>query len=197
MTDNTKDEYRNKIKEISKKTKISEIYIAKKALELATNEANDKANNQTNKKQAHIGYYLIDKGINQLYDILKYKISRQMNQKDKVKAYLLGISSLTFLIAIGISSLIELNFWTFLLVLIPSSEVSIQIIQYILSKIIKPKPIPKLDFSNGIDKENATMVVIPTIIKNKEKVQELMRKLEVFYLANQSENLYFTLLRRL
>ena len=38
------------------------------------------------------------------------------------------------------------------------------------------------------------MVVIPTILKTKEKVQELMRKLEVFYLANQSPNIYFTLL---
>ena len=38
------------------------------------------------------------------------------------------------------------------------------------------------------------MVVIPTIIKSKEKVKELMKKLEVYYLANKSENLYFTLL---
>ena len=92
---------------------------------------------------------------------------------------------------------IDFTIWSFILFLIPASEVVIQIIQYILSKIIKPKPIPKLDFSDGIDKENTTMVVIPTIVKNKEKVQELMRKLEVFYLANKSENLYFTLLRRL
>ena len=68
------------------------------------------------------------------------------------------------------------------------------IIQYILSKVVKPKPIPKLDFSNGIDEEHKTMVVIPTILKSKEKVQELIRKLEVFYLANQSNNIYFTLL---
>ncbi len=38
------------------------------------------------------------------------------------------------------------------------------------------------------------MVIIPTIINSKEKVQELMKKLEVYYLANKSENLYFTLL---
>ena len=38
------------------------------------------------------------------------------------------------------------------------------------------------------------MVVIPTIIKSKEKVKELMRKLEVYYLANESSNIYFTLL---
>lgn len=38
------------------------------------------------------------------------------------------------------------------------------------------------------------MIIIPTIIKNKEKVKELMQKLEVYYLANKSDNLYFTLL---
>ena len=38
------------------------------------------------------------------------------------------------------------------------------------------------------------MVVIPTIIKNKEKVEELMKKLEVYYIANKSDNIYFTLL---
>ena len=38
------------------------------------------------------------------------------------------------------------------------------------------------------------MVVIPTIIKTKEKAEELMRKLEVFYLANKSDNIYFCLL---
>ena len=57
----------------------------------------------------------------------------------------------------------------FILFLIPSSEFVIQIVQYILSKIIKPKPIPKIDFMDGIDKENTCMVIIPTIIKNKEK----------------------------
>lgn len=87
MTDNTKDEYRNKIKELAKKTKISEIYIAKKALELANNNLNK---DTIVNKEKHIGYYLIDKGVNELYDVLKYKTSRQMNPKDKVKAYLLG-----------------------------------------------------------------------------------------------------------
>lgn len=53
----TKDYYRNVIKELSKKTKISEIYIAKKALELAKNEKNNEKNK--NVKKEHIGYYLI------------------------------------------------------------------------------------------------------------------------------------------
>lgn len=54
--------------------------------------------------------------------------------------------------------------------------------------------IPKLDFTNGIPEEYASMVIIPTIVKSKEKVEEIMKKLEVYYLANKSENIYFTLL---
>ncbi len=187
MDDKTKEYYRNKIKEIAKKTKISEIYIARKALELAQDtEAQD--------KRGHIGYYLIDRGINQLYDILQYKTSRQMSPKDKTRAYLLGIGAFSILVSLGISSLIQFNVLSFVLFLIPASEVAIQLIQYILSKVVKPKPIPKLDFSHGIDEQHKTMVIIPTILKSKEKVQELMKKLEIFYLANQSDNIYFTLL---
>ena len=194
MTNNTKEYYRNKIKEISKKTKISEIYIARKILEIAKSK-------EDGTKQSHIGYYLIDEGINELYDILNCKSSKKMDYKSKAKIFTFTISILSISISLGLSYLLNMhikNIWlfiiSFILFLIPASEISVQIIQYILSKIVKPKVIPKLDFSNGIDKQNSTMVIIPTIVNSKEKVQELMKKLEVYYLANKSENLYFTLL---
>ena len=186
----TKDYYRTKIKEISKKTKISELYIAKKILELAQK-------NDTGTKKAHIGYYLIDKGINETYKILNYK-KREIEEKNKVKIYITSVSILSIIISAIISSFLSTNILiyiiSFLIFLIPASEISVQIIQYILNKTVKPKLIPKIDLSEGINEENTTMVVIPTIIKSKEKVQELMRKLEVYYIANKSENIYFTLL---
>ena len=83
---------------------------------------------------------------------------------------------------------------SFIIFLIPASEIVIQIIQYILSKIVKPKLIPKMDFYKGIDEEHSTFVVIPTILKSREKVKEMMRNLEVYYLANKSDNIYFALL---
>ncbi|MFQ8988726.1 MAG: hypothetical protein ACLR6T_08590, partial [Intestinibacter sp.] len=67
-------------------------------------------------------------------------------------------------------------------------------IQTILGKIVKPKLIPKMYFEKEVPKEYATFVVIPTIVKNADKVKEMMKKLEVYYLANKSENLYFALL---
>ncbi len=194
MDSKTKEYYRTKIKEISRKTKISEIYITRKILEMANTKPEGS-------KQAHIGYFLIDKGIKELYDKLDSKIKMPLDPKEKTKVYIAVTSILGIVFSLGVAMLLNnqiknigLFIITFIVFLIPASEVSIQLVQYILSKIVKPKLIPKMDFSNGIHKENATMVVIPTIVKSKEKVKELMKKLEVYYLANKSPNLYFTLL---
>ena len=192
MDNNTKDYYRNKIKEISKKTKVSEIYIAKKILELAR---------ENNGKKAHIGYYIIDKGIEKTYQELQYKAKKSISGKTKQKLYILISGILSLMLSFAISSILNIhiqNIGIYILsiciFLIPSSEIIIQIMQYILSRFIKPKPIPKIDFSKGIDKENACMVIIPTILKSKQKVEELLQQLEVYYIANQSKNIYFALL---
>ena len=187
----TKDYYRQTIKEIAQKSKISEIYIAKKLLELAENGKG---------KAHHIGYYLFGKNKNILYKKIDCKSQKIMSKEQKVKYYISMIAIFTILISmLLILSLlnrisVECLIIAFLVLIIPVTEFVIQIFQYILSKFVKPKIIPKIDLYNGIDEENKTMVVIPTILKNKEKVKELMKKLEVFYLANKSENLYFCLL---
>ena len=187
----TKEYYRAKIKEIAKKTKISELYISKKILELAKNSL-------SGSKKEHIGYYLIGEGINETYNVLNYK-KKELKEGTKTKIYISVIIIITIIISSVLSALISsqnllIFLISFLIFLIPSSEITIQIIQYVLNKIVKPKLIPKLDFSEGIDEQNSTMVVIPTILKSKEKVKELMGKLEVFYIANKSKNIYFTLL---
>ncbi len=46
----------------------------------------------------------------------------------------------------------------------------------------------------GIPENEATFVIIPTIVDSKEKVKEMFRNLEKDYLANKSQNLYFCLL---
>ena len=196
MDSKSKEYYRNKIKEISRKTKISEIYITRKLLDLA-NKSSIEENKE--EKKNHIGYYLIDEGILELYKELKYKPKINISTKAKTKIYIISIILLSIIISFFMATKLNVkniyvSMISFILFFIPATEIVNQVISYILSKTVKPKLIPKMDFLNGIDKENSTMVVIPTIVKSKEKVQELMEKLEVFYLANKSENLYFCLL---
>ncbi len=203
----TKILYRNSIKEISKKTRISEIYITKKVWQLA-NDAKQEwlknsnlENNEINKKKQHVGYYLIAQGQNELWEKLTGKPKNKISNKNKL------ILALTFIgiINIAISSLFAIYLYKSvhsiilaillgILLLIPNQRVIVQIMQYILGKVIKPKPIPKLDFENGVPKESATFIVVPTILNSKEKVHKLMKNLETYYISNQSDNLYFALL---
>ena len=194
MTYKTKEYYRNEIKELSKKIGISEIYITSKALELANKNKDDK-------KKKHIGYYIIDKGLRELKKELDIKENCLNYPKQKEKLYIgtiIGLTSIFTLLTTTIFINITQNLILYILFLmfsfIPISEIVIKAIQYILSKNVKPKLIPKLDFTNGIPKEFSTMIIMPTILKSKENVQEYLEKLEVYYLANKSENIYFTLL---
>ena len=136
-----------------------------------------------------------------MYKKLQVKPRKILSNNTKVKLYISSITVITIILSV-VTSLNIFNITkskvtgviSFLIFLIPFSELTIKIIEYILSKFIKPKIIPKLDFYNGIDEENTTMVVIPTIIKTKDKIEEIMNKMEVYYLANKSKNLYFCLL---
>ena len=147
----TKENYRNTIKEISKKTKISEMYIAKKVLDLA----NDEYEKNGKTKKAHIGYYLQHTHQNVLFEKLQCKEQKVLTENKKVKLYIFVIAVLTFIIS-GIFAKYypqnTNNMWikvsSFLILLIPVSEFVIQILQYVLGKVVKPKSIPKLDFEN-------------------------------------------------
>ena len=210
MDVDTKTYYRNKIQEISKKTKISEIYITKKCLELSK-KAKEKLeiNDINDERKTHIGYYLIDKGRNELAKELVNKNIRLLSNETKVNYYIFGIWSITIILALTLSigeyfllakhinnSILNTIYTSviFIISIIPIENIVTKTTQYILSKIVKPKVIPKLDFQNGIPEEYATVVAIPTILNSKEKVKKLMEKLEVYYIANKSDNLYFTLL---
>jgi len=70
------------------------------------------------------------------------------------------------------------------------TEIVTKVIQNILSKCIKPKLIPKMDFSEGVPEDKKTMIAIPSILKSPEDVKKIFEKLEVYYLANKSENIY-------
>lgn len=213
----TKVAYRNQIKEISQKTKISEIYISKKCLELSQREAklnkkeinssqniletSEKNVEQSQTKKSHIGYYLLDEGKQILLEELTGKKPKNISNTKKILCTVTTLAILT----LGTSSLFAWHLYTQthqiawsmilgILLLIPVEVIWVQIGQYILGKFVKPKMIPKLDYIDGVPPESSTFVVIPTILTSKEKVKQLMERLEVYYMANKSDNLYFAIL---
>ena len=104
-----------------------------------------------------------------------------------------------FIASISISYLLSMFFIKyrvlgFLILLIPVSQIIIQIFNHILTSITPTRVIPKLDYTKGIPNTAKTMVVIPTIISDTKKVKKMFETLESFYLENKTDNLFFTLL---
>ena len=124
-----------------------------------------------------------------------YKLFKNSNSNPKVIVYLSVILLFTSIISLILCQyFIKPKILGFLIIFIPISQLIIQIVNEILVKRVRTTVIPKLDYSKGIPEESKTMVVIPTIVANKEKIKEMFDILESFYLVNKTDNLYFTLL---
>lgn len=149
----TKEYYRNEIKSISEKTKISELYIAKKAIELANKYEKDE--NAKDKRKSHIGYYLISDGKKELLNTLGIKTKSNVSNMIKAKRYIFSIYLITTILTLLIGGFVYhtarnaiLSIIVFLIIFIPISEIIQQLVNYILNKKVKPTLIPKLDYRN-------------------------------------------------
>src|SRR5206468_1282386 len=79
-------------------------------------------------------------------------------------------------------------------VLLCASHLGVGIANWLTTLFVKPRPLPRMDFSGGIPREHRTIVVIPTILSRPQDVEELIEGLDVRYLANRDDHLHFALL---
>lgn len=200
----SRDYYRHMVEKLSKKSKVSETFIAKKAIELAKKEI-EKDNKEVYK--THVGYYLIDDGFEELKGTFgtTRSIFKEIGtpQKRKVKSYIAGIVLTTIILDI-IFALVNIYsnnsvFWweivlTLCLAFIPCSDIVISIVNWSINSLTTPRFVPKLELGNGIPEEYASIVIIPTLLNNENRVHDLVSDMEIYYLANQESNLYFVLL---
>lgn len=128
-----------------------------------------------------------------------YHIGLQLfKKKSKYFQMFLYVATIV-IVTVGLSYFISSYFIKFrvvgfLLLLIPISQLFVQILNQLLIRVVPTHPLPKLDYSKGIPASAKTMVVIPTIISSTEKIKTMFDTLETFYLINKTDHLYFTLL---
>ncbi|MGE4282671.1 MAG: glucoamylase family protein [Clostridia bacterium] len=199
----SRDYYRHHVEKLSLRAKVSEIQIARKAIECAQ-IAEHEGTHEIRLK--HIGYYLLGKGRNKLNDKINYRPAGfdalfGFFQNHPVLTYLGSITLVTAVItsifAYYSYTASGTRMWSGILaglvIIIPASEIAVSMINWLSTRCASPFILPKLEMEGNIPKEAATMVVIPTLLPNKERVKDLLGQLEVYYLANRESNLYFSL----
>ncbi|HTN45667.1 MAG TPA: glucoamylase family protein [Flavipsychrobacter sp.] len=198
----TRDNYRHVIERIAKKSTLSEVQVAATAIALAKEAAVQHAEG----RKAHVGYYLIDKGVIELQKRVGMERSvleqlKQAIQRFPLTVYLGSIFSLS----LSISIITGWFAWhhqvpvyaiavLFFLALFASSQLAISMVNWISTLIVPPKPLPRMDFAKHVPHQFKTLVTIPTLLTNEKAISDLLEALEVRYLANKIDHVYYSLL---
>lgn len=120
---------------------------------------------------------------------------KQKSNKPITILYLFLVVFFSYLTSYFLTSMFLVNkVFSFFCLLIPVSEIINNTVKLFLGYFYKSKYIPKLDFSESIPDDCKTMIVVPTIIKDVDKVKKVFDNLEGFYITNKKDNLYYALI---
>lgn len=199
----TRDRYRHVVEEIARKSPYPEDEVARRAIGLAQTTTD---RGKRDERAGHVGYYLIDQGRpalerhTQMRRSLRITATR-IGSRHPLLFYLVGV----LLIVSGITTAVlawsrwrDVETLTLGLLAIPflmcAAHLGIAVVNWMATQLAKPRPLPRMDFSEGIRPEHRTMVVVPTMLSSPEAIVDLLDGLEVRYLANRDEHLHFALL---
>ena len=200
----TRDSYRHAVERIARHCSLSEEDVAHSAVKLAQERLEASGSDD---RGAHVGFYLIDKGIPKLERTVgmgrSWKASfggtaLRFPLLSYAGAIMLATALTAAYILLTLAPKLGSNEWILVpasvfLVLCMSSP-AVGLVNLLVTMLVKPHVLPRMDFSKGIPQEMSTLVVVPSLLTNPEGVRELLLGLEIRYLANRDKNLYFGLL---
>jgi cyclic beta-1,2-glucan synthetase len=189
----SRDQYRDIISGLSKRSSLSEPEVAEAAIRLAAAAVEP--------RERHVGYWLLDGGLPELRSAVAYRPALKQRLRHLVLSwsqsyYLIGIEIVTLLIVFSIlEGRVESTptLLVLLLLIIPVTQAAVDFMNNLTSYLLPPRVLPKLDFSEGVPADCATLVAVPTLLLTEKQVRQLVIDLEIRYLANRDENLYFAL----
>ena len=202
MDFHTRDHYRHAVEKLAKRTRLSESQVATVAVALTNNHPAQ--NGQL--RRSHVGYYLVDKGITETEKKAQTKrtFSRyclRVAWRFRSFLYIGGIVLLSLLLTAALTGKAwsdGIRGWLLAGIavtgLICVSQLAVTLANWLVTLFVRPRLLPRLDFSKGIPPEYQTMIVVPTLIQAEQQVDELLEALEIRFLANRHQNLQFALL---
>ena len=207
----TRSQYRNRIEELALTLGVSELHIAKDAVDMAQNAGNycvagDSLNDQ--RCIRHVGFYLFGKG-------LPYLIKKQRGRKRKMTPLMnlpkrrlgllyfgsiglvtLMLTSIAILYTVMVAQtfVVLLSILAGIIVLAPAMEIGVQLVNWVVCKALRPMVFPRLALKEGIPETMGTIVAVPTLLPDLKRTLEIIANLEGQYLRNREKNLYFALI---
>ena len=199
----TRDRYRHVVEKIAKQSRLTEGEVAERAIRLAHEGA---ARNGDDDRTAHVGFYLIDKGLRELERTAATRLSASETLtraagRYPLLVYLGAITLITLFLTGGLLMRAQASGWPDValvllgvLALLSTSQLAVALVNWLATLLASPHPLPRMDFSRGIPPASRTLVVVPTMLSGTQNIEDMVEALEVRFLANRDDNLRFGLL---
>ena len=194
----TRDCYRHVVEEIAKQSPLNEQDVARKAIQLTRDvrrEARDEKKGGDSSltphlsslappRTAHVGYYLIDHGRSTLETSAGTRLPLWTRASRIVAhfplfAYLFGVFVITATVTSAFLAWAlswDATAYALCLLAIPflmcAAHLGVGFVNWFALLLVHPRPLPRLDFSDGIPPEHRTMVVVPTMLSNAEAISD-------------------------
>ena len=203
MDFNTRDRYRRVVEELSRRSGQAEDQVARQALALAKEAMNGAP--CTDERRTHVGTYLIGEGRQELVRRLHCSESRRYRllhwvYRNSSTVFFFGLGILTIgptiLLAFSVPAGLAFGIHVLLALLLalPVSQLALELLNYLVARILPPRVLPKMDFEvSGVPDQFRTLVVVPVLLGDAQSIRSDVEKLEVRYLANRENNLLFSL----
>ena len=204
----TRDYYRHAIEDLARGSNHSEIEIAERAVQRAKRAHAEAGGNGrvADERRGDPGYYLLSHGRAEFEKELHFKIRWRRGLlrqyvRHAVPGYLGTIAILTAIIlAIPLSHAKELGLGPAYLALmamlaaIPASDLAIALINRVVTDLLGPRTLPRLELREGVPEYLRTIVVVPTLLTTPDGTKQNVDNLEIHFLANPDGDLRFALL---
>ena len=154
----------------------------------------------------HVGFYLVDRGQAELKAAFGYRPAgasgsslgagpsgRGLLRRDR-RAARASCDARPSPSGLGGAGRLVVAVLALAALLLPLSELAVGLVNHLLTLLLPPRVLPKLDFKDGIPAEHATFIVIPAMLARASSAAALAARLETHYLANPDPSLRFALL---
>ncbi|HEX6833283.1 MAG TPA: cyclic beta 1-2 glucan synthetase, partial [Rudaea sp.] len=195
----TRDRYRHAVEELARRSGNTEWDAAARALEHAASAPHD-----ADRRREHVGYWLVGAGRAQLERNLRVRNPLTESATRAVLRapnlfYNGAIGTLTALVALAAAPALERVSIVHAVVLlvaltIAASHLGVAVVNWLVTRTLPPHPLPRLALDAGVPDELRTLVAIPCLLTSDAEVSALVAGLEIRYLANRDDNIYFALL---
>jgi cellobiose phosphorylase len=203
----TRDNIRHEIERIAKRLGISDSAVAAAALACAQSAAHHfpEFDNQS-LCQKYVGSFFVGEERHALEARLGYTpsiLTRSIRflERHAFMTYFTAIAAVTLCLMgyiLLISEWAEVSVWvalaTLTIALLPMSELGSSIIQYLVTRCVRPRPLPKLSFEGKLPENLQTLVTVHTIFNSTSSIQRAIDGLEVRFLANDDPALTYVLM---